>query len=324
MTYCSSSYIVYQWFLGVLNIILLIIGLLFTWKFISNDKKNKKSLPKSIYNLSIIFVVISILLLISFITKTIAECYVTEDVHLRMNNIWSILYVLQWFLLLAILFFRLHSIFNNTAYQLGKCVKRTYGVAFTLMFITFIIGLITAFVINDEALYTICVILLYLIALSISIGITWLFSYKIYRIYQSGKRTDNDDMEQNDNSFITVLARNSVLAFISIGTSLFTTIIYIIIEGSGLNSKNNEIADGIINFCYLIDMASNFMCIMLSFTENNNIYYAICGRIDNYTQSLVSKTNESRVNTPIEPQTLRDIPSTPIPSADSNTQDTNI
>ena len=304
MTHCTSSYLAYQWFLGCLNIILLIIGFLFTFKFFSNTNKNKKSLPKPVYNLTIVFIAISIGVLISFIVKSLAECYVSEHVHSRMNNVWSILYVLQWFLLLLILFFRLHSIFNNTAYSLGKCVIITYSIMFTLMFIVFVTGLVAGVVIDDEDLFTICVVLVYIIALSISLGITFLFSLKIYKIYKSGNPSAADSNNSaTSTKFISVLARNSVLAFISIGSSITTTIIYIAVY-IPLQESQILVADGIINFCYLLDMTSNFLCIMLAFTENNNIYYAICGRVDNYTQSLVSR--ESKVGSVIEPETIND------------------
>ena len=82
---------------------------------------------------------------------------------------------------------------------------------------------------------------------------------------------------------ISLIAKNAILAFISIECSLLT-IINFILWCIAFSNIFDEIADGVIDYFYLLDIGTNFKCIMLSFTTS--YYYICCGGLDEKCQSF--------------------------------------
>eukprot|EP01084_Bolivina_argentea_P077101 139788_1 len=279
---CSASYLKFQYIHATINFIILSIALFFSLKFCLNHKQNKQSLPMILHYSSNIFILVSLTAFITFIVKTISECY-NSDLNQILNIIWSLSYFSQWILLLSVLFIRLDFVFKDTEYELSKYTIRIFIFMVCAMSLTFIVPL-CAVKVSSPFIYYITVILMFGIAIILSLIITYLFIYKLYKVYNI---TYTDNASQTNNLLSTMI-KNTILAMTSIGTSLLNTLNYIIWY-TVFRSISIETSYPILNIFYLLDFSSNFFCIMLTFSANKFYYYKLCGCCEMKLISVATK-----------------------------------
>eukprot|EP01084_Bolivina_argentea_P061797 112969_1 len=285
---CSPSYLNWQYCHATVTFIMLLITIAFTIKFCRNEQETRTSLPKILYRTSIAFIVASILLFMAYICKTISECYTPRVYYDQFAVLWSSLYLIQWIGLLSILFFRLQWVFNSTIYQLTKYTATIYIILFCFLSVVVFFA-ITVYYFVDKFYYTLLSIVAFVMVLISLIAVTVLFIYKLYKVYKSDRTKQGNNDFLND--LLLVITKNTTLALTSIG---FSVLIAIALSIALSNKLSDEYADALVDSFYLLDITSNFLCIMLSFSMNKSYYYVICGCIDRKCQSvIINRVNAS-------------------------------
>ena len=204
------------------------------------------------------FSILSILVMISCIAYVSTICHYGL-IDNTPRSLFNAIYALQVLLLLISWFIRLYFSFYGSPFQVTKL---SIFIFILLLFLMMLCIILMMFNIHNK--YNIESVLLFiLIAIYIILvcGTSSLYVYKLIHIYQAS----NYDQEFGD-----LITKIVLLNFIS----LFITII----TGISLYWRNYSIMGSFISAMFsIIDIASNCVCIMISYVEFNTYYGKFCG-----------------------------------------------
>lgn len=177
------------------------------------------------------------------------------------RTIFNAVYAVQILLMLISWFSRLHFSFNHTPHQLSKWCIFMFIFTLSLMLISVFLMMM-----NVHNIYNLgSMLLLILIGLYVSLvcGTSFLYVYKLSIIYRQS---------DFDTDFAILITKIVLLNFIS----LFITII----TGSSLAFRNDSMLTTFIAAIFsTIDIFSNCICIMLSYSDYRQYYDKILGSL---------------------------------------------
>lgn len=305
---CSRTYSVFNYLHVAFTSIILIVAIYFTIQHFRNNHEKSKSATLRIFTK--LFSIISLIVLTAFILKSSFECH-DRQIYGIFSITWSISYYFQWQLLLLVLLVRLQQVFKDTPYKLNKCIIIINTILFIIICIGFMFALFVAFLIDRWDIYYMVVIAVLFYALLLSLFVTYLLIYKLYKVYQLGKNNDNDSNNKHiSNKLATVMVKHTILGSISILSSFLNVINYTI-----WTLFFNHLSKGtyypILNVFYLLDISTNFFCIMLALASNKQYYSNLCGGLHNKCILKIDKNCESDVSDETQMDQLKP---EPIPS----------
>ena len=113
-----------------------------------------------------------------------------------------------------------------------------------------------------------------------------MFIYKLFQIYKTNFE-DHHKLNENNiiNNIFCIMTKNTILAVISIGAAIITTLNHIMFV-VWFNDIDSEIIHCISDSLYLLDISTNFFCIILSFAVNHRYYLLSCKCLDKRCKSF--------------------------------------
>ena len=289
MKICSGWYLHFHFAHTTLTFIILIISIFLSIRVILSNNKQKQSLERSIYYISYIFILITLLLYILFMAKTMSECYVFyHNIHYYFSICYGILYFLQLYFLDLILFLRLYSVFKESPYRLTNTLVAVYVMVFGLFFLIFVLSIMSELVMeNGIVAHSVMVILILGFFIIFSLSIMHLFIHKLYQTYKlsRGDYCNQNGVNKLVQNISSAMTQNSILATLSLGISIIAVLNRIVSE-LWLNHSYKQVAHCINYSMHLLDIASNFMAVSLTFAINKKYYLLIFGCIDKRCKAI--------------------------------------
>ena len=182
----------------------------------------------------------------------------------------GIIYFLQKYVLLLVLFSRVFYIFNGTGLSLSKLTFNIFIILFTITPILLVLSVILAPYFSGTIIY-ILVVAIFIILLNVGfiISLVLLLLYKLYAVY----KLMTHQLEKYQ--LISVISKTTLLATFNIIFSVLGPI-SIIIAVSSSHTKTQFYSYIISGFTIPFEIILNLICITLSFRYFNNIYKHIC------------------------------------------------
>jgi len=286
----------------VINCLILLLTIPLTIKFLKTHfQKQSKKQPQYLFYPGIIFVLTAYIVMIAdTISIFFYDC----------NHMWWMLfmlifgftYTLQISLVLIILFLRVYFIFKTSAYALSKLTICIFMITFISL--PPIVGVVEFWYHtshhSDES--SIALAICYFINILIMTSLLILFIHKLFTIY--GHLPAIQDIKQSDThrSLMRVITRTVVLTSISVIFTFIASIGFITIN------KLNKLGLMIVAVLVIIDVYTNFVCILLSYTYFNDYYDKLCGKFDLFCGEICNKiTGASLMHEMVSLQKLRSI-----------------
>eukprot|EP01083_Nonionella_stella_P025458 70105_1 len=238
-----------------------------------------KSLTSKITTLMVMgflhFVISSVLLLLDVIWFSHRLSICNND-SFQIERIKNAFYGAQVILVWVVLFLRLCFIFKNSVFKLSNCTKASFTITLATMPTLLIICFLPVWP-TMESLYIASSVLL-LLAVIISIWLTVLFSFKLYKV-QTSRLNVNDDDE-----LLSMITKNTVLATVSILVTVIAVCgntIYVAFQSEYMLYASL--------FVFLLDHYTNFVCIFLTYRFCDGYYLTLCGFVDNKCRLCYAK-----------------------------------
>ena len=102
--------------------------------------------------------------------------------------------------------------------------------------------------------------------------ISGLFVYKLFKVYQKFVPVS----ATNDDGLLSIITKNTLLAVISVTSTILNSIIVVF----AWNNLQNIPLWYIKDVCLVLEMYTNFCCILLTYKYFNNHYDKFCGCMD--------------------------------------------
>ena len=146
------------------------------------------------------------------------------------------------------------------------------------------------------ALDTATAIIFYIYSISMSVFLSYLFVYKLFKIYKLTDPDSNIDPESYmNNNILSTITRSTILALISLFFSICAGLAVSFIFDTISEGNQSPAQTFIASMLLLIDIYSNYCCMMLQYSSNNSHYALLCGYCDKkgkvYIYSMISKSN---------------------------------
>ena len=116
--------------------------------------------------------------------------------------------------------------------------------------------------------------------------LTYLFVVRLYRVYEQTQNLIEDESKE----LVAIITKTSLLAFISIINTMFTSFMTALIQ-----VFPNAHFWFVITVTASIDTFSNCVCIWLSYNQFNGYYTRICGCMDVKCHQLWNKCTEKKL-----------------------------
>eukprot|EP01084_Bolivina_argentea_P172358 298567_1 len=297
---CGKTFQVVTWAGTVINIILFISSLYLIVKYVIAERRKPENIktPKCLLSSYIVFFIISSLLLLLWPLFMIDPCYNilnTIEWATILAIIGSILYlIVQIYLLWLVMFIKLYYVFKESRYALSKCTVRSFIALFIIlpfiMFIAVIIG------ISMSGATGVILLLLYATFSGI---LSYLFVYKLVKIYKDTQQFDESGVINPNNRILSTITRASLLAFISFSFSLINPIVsYIVYD------EESYFDDFISAVIMLMDIYTNVICVILTYGPFTTQYMTCCGVCDKQCKiclfNMISKQHKKRKRLPTD------------------------
>ena len=202
-----------------------------------------------------------------------------------LSYVSTILYFAQYNVMIFLLFYRLKVVFDGTAYRLSQFTKW----AFYIMYILSSILAVSVQVVNilmggHSPVRTILTSFSGLCGISMIFFLTFLFVTKLITV-----NNNCDGAQQKaENKLLSTITKQSILALISIASLLVSVIIFFLVSSTRLPASSIH-AHFVSKLCLLIDIWTNFICILLSYQSFNTYYAKMCGCCDTKCKELCGK-----------------------------------
>ena len=287
----------------VINLLILLLTIPLTIKFLKTHfKKNqnqKQKQPQYLFYAGIAFVLTTYIILIAdTISIFFYEC----------NHMWWMLfmlifgftYTLQIMLVLIILFLRVYFIFQTSAYAISKA---TIGI-FLIVFVSIppTVGVVEFWyhTSHHSESSSIGLAICYFVNILVMLSLLLLFIHKLFTIYGHLPKIEDIKQSETHRSLMRVITRTVVLTSISVIFTLTASIGFITID------KLNKLGFMIVTIMVVIDVFTNFVCILLSYAYFNDYYDKLCGRFDIFCGGICNKiTGASLMNEMVNLQKLK-------------------
>ena len=293
--YCSTgqAFHIERIILMIIAAIIILSIIPITYKFVkshlklkqtNNEKWKKKKQP---YYIGLVFIAVTTLSLLLFCFGEILGCKNILGSFSLSFIIYMMSYLLQTYCLLLLSFVRIYKVFKNTSMKLSKCITRFYKILFLILAIC--IPLSFFILIHQNAVFIFITViaqsLTVLLWIFLGLSIMILFIHKLIQVYKLyyQKQSDDDD----DSELIGVITRLCILTLSSILFTFFIPIAYMFTHTNSL--------EYIYLFATLIDIATNFWLIMLTFDSMNGCYSKLCGCINSKCQNCWMKRLEINI-----------------------------
>ena len=224
-----------------------------------------------------------------------AIVYPLNDILIYLSIPWRIIFatetlthgLLQFYALINIFYARLLNVFHGTPFQLTKKTRTI----FTIFYIIFIIlGIISWVVIqiernNPESILLIIISIPYLfIMIIITQFLSFIFVYKLYKINRSVRQ------HVNGNELRILMQKFTILSIIAMSG----TLAYIMFIGA--SSFIHGLPIWLINMAKQIDIATNILCLSLSYQFFDGYYRKCCYICDKGCQSCCKPSIELQMD----------------------------
>ena len=281
----------FWWFVAAINTFLLLSSFYFIVRF-KRDEIKKPSDQKSpilLHYLGLSFFIISSILLLLYVAFSIALVYETANLLRIISTIIFICYYgLQLYLLWLVMFIKLYYVFKESVYQLSLCTLRFFIILFIILPTALGINLFLFTMANPETeIYHRYLFIMYGIIALFSLILTYLFVYKLYKIYRDSNQQSK--MDPND-TFLSIMSKTTILTFTSIFFTMLVPLILVIFETFKAEPDHtHDFKYGILTVIGIFDVYTNFLCVMLSYSILDNVYKKWCGCCDDYFKKCLFK-----------------------------------
>ena len=289
------------------NIILVLISIPIIIKLIKNSVYppfDEKKPPKCLFNAGLLFLNITILCLIILILLGLFQLFMEDNNNMYDNSIlyklliysFGIIYWLQKYTLLIVLFIRLKFVFNPTPLAITDYTLKLFITLFIitpilLISLSLFVIMYNDFIIeehdnNTNYLYVFLGIFVVLYNIFLILCVLSLFIYKLIQVYRI----------EYDMSFIQVIAKITIIAAISIIVA-FIGPFCIILRYTLL--LHNEYMFIITDYIISIEIFINFLCVIISYKYFKKYYEIFCCCIISLCHSFWFNTlyDDKRKNT---------------------------
>ena len=217
------------------------------------------------------------------------ECILNEPPHVvEKSELYQISFICflfsyqsHWYALVNILFFRLYLVFNpkSQPHQPLKVSNCTIIIFITLSTIyilntassavILIMRLLQDFYLNSFLMIA-KILLYYILNIGISLFVTIIFIYKLFKLDGLTKSVKTSEDQQQD-SLLPVITKYTILAAVS----TISTIVAFVTFGN--------------SFLILLDIFTNFLCVTLSLKHAEKAYQRLCCCIDKKCHDCLGK-----------------------------------
>lgn len=199
------------------------------------------------------------------------------------------LYLIQYALLLFILFYRIDLVFKGSGYELSKF---TVFLFITLYILSIVFGALTVYTLQSHSvsihhLFPITATIFCVALLSTISMLPCLFIYKLMAVH---KDTASAIDSSSSSNMISTITKISLLSSISILSFIFSAILPFLIYLTNLSSIHMQF---LFVFIGTIDMYTNFISVILTFGSFNRYYVRLCGLCDIGCKRLCQKCMSS-------------------------------
>ena len=211
---------------------------------------------------------------------------VAANIYHLLNDFSSISFLIKtciygthFFLLIINIFIRIIIVFNGTAHQISACTIKIY-IFWACMCPTSVCAIIYTFYEYGRSALYVVVAICNIEAVCVLSSLSFLFVSKVSAINNM-----IDGSLKDDNTLMTVMSKNSLLAIVSNITTFVAAIGFLILSFFVQNGSRLAFITSM--FIELIDCLTNFMCVWLSFKCFHAYYFKICGQCDAVMRTIL-------------------------------------
>eukprot|EP01084_Bolivina_argentea_P252958 424781_1 len=276
MSQCPNNGI-FTVFFAIICTLLSVFALFVLFKYLKNTKV--ESATKIVHRCGVVFLIASILALLCNGTRQLFLCFGIYG-YLFMYIGYLISTGIQLYLLLLIYYLRLQFIFAATALALSKVTNVIYISLFVFLpiYVAFVIIIIIV-ANNMRAMFMATYFFLFIMIMS---SLVILFIFKLIQVYKLSPETNNDQL-------VTAITKTTILTSISLGSTFMSVIGNVIFPFVGVAIQ------WVCHYISLMDLLTNFVCIMMSYNAFRMYYVLLCPFCDSKCRvccsRIVTKSN---------------------------------
>ena len=192
------------------------------------------------------------------------------------------IYPLQGIMLSLILFIRLVSIFNDTKFRLSRCTIIVYVGLVIFGFVTTVIGNSLIELQNDDFLHLIGFFIWVLAGIDYVFLIVWLnalFLHRMHKVHAASKMNINNRMK-----ILNMITKTTILCVMSTSFIIIYLVVFMVYTAiSGSMQFYIFIA-----LLLVLDLYSNYLSVLLSYSYFNPWYDKLCGSCHNRVSNVVT------------------------------------
>ena len=260
-------------------------------------RKNLKQGVKILYYLSLTMFIPEFIL---FILGSIAFAIHCNNVVFAyiLYSIMNIISAIQSLLLVIVLFMRLYQTFKSTLYSLSMfTIKLFIGICITMTFLGIIVLSVYTYNIDNTLIASVLGIIL-LLYIFLLIWVVGLYVKKLIEVQRNAS--------QNDEEFVKMITKTALLCIISVSTTLVLMISIVV-----LSLFDTEIGFLVQCLIILMDIYTNFMCILLSFNPFEIFYQRLCGfchkKCYGFWSNWVESKDQKMIVTTVEANNIQNV-----------------
>eukprot|EP01084_Bolivina_argentea_P257203 433263_1 len=189
-------------------------------------------------------------------------------------------YGIQTYWLWLVLFLRLKYVFNGSTYSLSKCTIRTYSIIFIFIpFATPFYLLILWFA--QDAAYTLILLISFAFVIVFSCSLAFTFVFKLIQVFKS---TDHElTVNGKNNKLLSIITKTTILATVSLAMTILSPLslgfgYYAIVYDH--SEAMCELGASLLALFTLLDVYTNYLCILVSYNCFHKTYAFICSKCD--------------------------------------------
>eukprot|EP01083_Nonionella_stella_P258663 883830_1 len=273
----TSETFCHIYFSGLTFVIYIILEISIIWclyQYIKEHQTNQLSSGnKGLYRIGLVYLVFIAATFMVFILSSATICHTKSipNVVLVLNYLQTAGYTFQFMILVYFLFYRLKTIFHNTAFSLSK---RTV-IAFTVLYITTwtngTIAMVSYLINYGSGLTAALMGLTFLLTIAMIVILIYLFIYKLMKVSKSMK-------DDNVSKLFPTITRAFLLTLISVlSTVLSATFMVVQPFISDPMSYHSQFVQAIV---VVNDAYTNFLSVILGYKWFTRYYVKLCGCCD--------------------------------------------
>ena len=216
------------------------------------------------------------------------DCTQGDDLSQLSTTIAGGLITAQYLLMILILFYRLKIVFDGTTYELSRCTIWAFVVIYIL---TLVFGTAYTFA-NDMTSSSYFEVVSFLLTGSLGISlilfVTFMFVKKLIDV---NKRSGAEQSARN--KLLSAITKQAILTFISISSLLVLVTMSLLFNETGILTASIH-GNFVFTLCAFVDLCTNFICILLSYSAFSGYYMRMCGCCDTKCRQLCDKSAKSQ------------------------------